>query len=168
MKGLGCRPNPSFSWLRSEKVNIVVLFVVGQSLSCVQLLATLWTASQPSLTSQSPRICSNSRPLSQWCHTTISSSAATFFCFQYFLASESFPGLFTSGVQSIETLASASVLPVNIQGWLPLGLTGLIFLQSKELSRVFSSTTVQKHQLFGAQSSLWSNSHIRTWLLGKP
>ena len=144
MKGLGCRQNPSLSWLRSEKVNTVVLFVVGQSLSCVRLLATLWTASQASLTSQSPRICSNSRPLSQWCHTTISSSAATFFCFQYFLASESFPGLFTSSVQSIETLASASVLPVNIQGWPPLGLTGLIFLQSKELSRVFSSTTVWK------------------------
>ena len=168
MKGLGCRQNPSFSWLRSEKVNIVVLFVIGQSLSCVRLLATLWTASQTSLTSQSPRICSNSRPLSQWCHTTISSSVATFFCFQYFPASGSFPGLFTSGVQSIETLASASVLPVNIQGWLPLGLTGLIFLQSKGLSRGFSSTTVQKHKFFGAQLSLWSNSHNHTWLLEKP
>ena len=167
MKGLGCRQNPSFCWLRSEKVNIVVLFVVGQSLRCVRLLATLWTASQASLTSQSPRICSNSRPLSQWCHATISSSAATFFCFQYFPASGSFPGLFTSGVQSIETLALASVLPVNIQGWLLLGLAGLIFLQSKGLSRVFSSTTVQMHQFFGAQPSLWSNSHICTWLLGK-
>ena len=74
--------------------------------------------------------------------------------------------LFTSGDQSIG--ASASVLPKNIQGWFPVGLTGLISLHSKGLSRVFSSTTVQKHQFFGAQpSSLWSNAHIHTWLLGK-
>ena len=75
---------------------------------------------------------------------------------QSFLMSQ----LFTSGGQSIE--ASVSVLPVNIQGWFPLGLTGLIFLQSKGLSRVFSSTTVKKHQFFGAQSSLWSNSYTHT------
>ena len=73
--------------------------------------------------------------------------------------------LFTSGGQSIEATASTSVLPVNIQDWFPLGWTGLISLQSKGLSRVFSNTTVQKHQFFGAQPSLWSNSHIRTWLL---
>ena len=72
--------------------------------------------------------------------------------------------LFISGGQS--TGASASVLPINIQGWFPLGLAGLISLQSKELSRIFSSTTVEKHQLFGAQPSLWSNSHLHTWLLG--
>ena len=70
--------------------------------------------------------------------------------------------VFTSGGQNTVTLAS--VLPMNIQGWFPLGLTGLISLQYKGLSRVFSSTTIEKHQFFGAQPSLWSNSHIRTWL----
>ena len=91
---------------------------------------------------------------------TISSSASPFsFCLQYFPASECFPmsWLFQSGSQIIGT--SASVLPKNIQGWFPLGLTGLI-LQSKELSRVFSSTMIQKQQLFGTQPSLWPNSHI--------
>ena len=72
--------------------------------------------------------------------------------------------LFTSGGQIIGASASASVLPMNIQGWFPLGLTGLISLLSKGFSRLFSSTTVQKHQFFGAQPSWWSNSHIRTWL----
>ena len=72
---------------------------------------------------------------------------------------------FISGGQSIGISASASVLPMSIQDWFPLGLTDFIFLQSKGLSRVFSNTTVQKHQFFGAQLSLWSNSHIHTWLL---
>ena len=76
--------------------------------------------------------------------------------------------LFASGGQSIGASASASILPTNIQGWFPLGSTGLISLQSKELSRVFSSTAVWKHQFFGAQPCLWSNSHIHTWLLEKP
>ena len=76
--------------------------------------------------------------------------------------------LFASSSQSIGTPASASVLPMNIQGWFPLGLTGLISLQSKGLLRIFSSTTVQKHRFFGAQSSLWSNSSICTWLLETP
>ena len=75
---------------------------------------------------------------------------------------------FTSGGQSIGVSASASVLPMNIQGWFPLGLTDLISFLSKGLSRVFSRTTVQKHQFFGAQLSLWSNSHIHIWLLEKP
>ena len=75
--------------------------------------------------------------------------------------------LFTSGGQSTEASASASVLPMNIQGWFPLGLTGLISLQSKRFSRVFSSTTIQKHQFFGTQPSLWSKFHIHTWLLEK-
>ena len=89
-------------------------------------------------------------------------------CPQSFPASGSFPmsQLFTSGSQS--TGASASVLPMSIQGWFPLGLTGLISLQSKGLSRVFSNTTVWKHQFFSLQPSLWSNSHIHTWLLEKP
>ena len=76
--------------------------------------------------------------------------------------------LLTSGGQSIGASASASVFPMNSQSWFPLGLTGLISLQSKGLSRVFSNTTVWKHQFFGAQPSLWSNSHTRTWLLEKP
>ena len=110
-------------------------------------------------------------PLNQWCRPTISSSAAPFSsCPQSFPASRSFPisQLSTSGRQSIRVSASAPVLQVNVQGWLPLGLTSLISLQSKRLSRVFSNTTVQKHQFFGTQLSLWSNSHIHTWLLGKP
>ena len=74
---------------------------------------------------------------------------------------------FASGSQTIGALASPSVLPINIQDWFLLGLAGLIFLQSKGLSRVFYNTTVQKHQFFGAQLSLWSNSHIHTWLLEK-
>ena len=117
----------------------------------------------------SPRVCSNSCPLSQWCHPTISSSVVPFSsCPLSFPASGSFPmsQLFTSGGQSIR--ASAPVHPVNIQGWFPLGLTGLISLLSKGLSGVFSSTTVQKHQFFSTQPSLWSNSHIHTWLLEKP
>ena len=79
----------------------------------------------------------------------------------------SMSGLFTSGGQINGASASASVLPMKIQGWFPLGLTGWISLQSKGLSRVFSNTTVQKHQFFNAQPSLWSNSHIHTWLLLK-
>ena len=107
--------------------------------------------------SLSPRVCSNSCALSQWCYLTISFSA-TFFSLwvQSFSASGSFPmsQLFPSGGQSIGASASASILLMNIQGWFPLGLTGFVSLQSKGLSRVFSSTTVQKHQFFGAQSSL--------------
>ena len=85
-------------------------------------------------------------------------------------ASGSFPmsRLFTSGNQSIGASASASVLPMNIHDWFPLGLTGLLSLQSKGLSKVFSNTTVRKHQFFSSQPSLWSNSHIHTWLLEKP
>ena len=101
--------------------------------------------------SPSPRVCSNSCPLSQWCHPTISSSVAPFSsCLQYFPASGSLPmsWLFTSGGQSIGNSASASVLPMNTQGWFPLGLTGLISLQSKWLSRVFPSTRDWKHQFF--------------------
>ena len=107
--------------------------------------------------SSTPRACSNSCPSSQWCHPTISSSAVPFSsCLQSFQASQSFPmsQFFPSGGQIIDVWASASVLPMNIQGWFPLGLTGLISLQSKGLLRVFSSSTVQKHQFFGTQLSL--------------
>ena len=119
--------------------------------------------------SLSPRVCSNSCPFSRLCHPTISSSVTPFSSWpQSFPASGSFPmsPFFIAGGQSIA--ASASVLPMNIQGWFPLGLTGLISLLSMGLSRVFSSTTVQKHQFFSAQLSLWFNSHIHTWLLEKP
>ena len=90
-------------------------------------------------------------------------------CLQSFPAPGSFPmsHFFASGGQSSGVSASASVLPMNIQDWFPLGLTGLISLQSKGLS-VFSCTTIQKHWFFSAQLSLWSNSHIHTWLLEKP
>ena len=117
--------------------------------------------------SLSPGVCSNSCPLSQWCHPTISSSATCFSsCPQSFPASGSFPvsQLFASGGQSIGAWSLASVLPMNIQDWFSLGLTGLISLQSKGLSRVFYSTTVQKYQFSGVQPPLWSNSHIHTWL----
>ena len=110
-------------------------------------------------------------PSSLLCHITISSSVIPFSsCLQSFPASESFPmsQFFTSGSQRIGVSASASALPMNIQDWFNLGWTGLISLQSKGLSRVFSNTTVPKHQFFGAQLSLWSNSHIHTRLVEKP
>ena len=119
-----------------------------------------------------PRVCSNSCPLlSWWCDPTISSFATSFsFCLRSFAASRSFPvsRLVASGGQSIGVSASASVLPMNIQGWFPLELTGLISLLSKGLAGVFSRTTIWKHQFFGAQPSLWPSSHIHTWLLEKP
>ena len=104
-------------------------------------------------------------------HPTISSSVVPFSsCLQSFPASGSFlmSRLFTTGGQSIGASTSESVPTMNIQDWFPLGLTSLIALQPKGLSRVFSNTTVQKHHFLGAQPSLWSNSHIHTWLLEKP
>ena len=106
--------------------------------------------------SLSPRVCSNSCPLSQWCHPTISSSIVPFSsCLQSFPSSGSFPlrQFFTSSGQSFGASASASVFPMNIQDWFPLVLTGLISCQSKGCSRVFSNTTVKKHQFFRAQHS---------------
>ena len=116
-------------------------------------------------------VYSNSCPLSWWCHPIISSSVIPFsVCFQSFPASGSFQmsQLFPSGGHSIGVSASTSVLPMNTQDWPPLGWTGWISLLSKGLSRVFSNTTVQKHQFFGAQLSLQSNSYIHTWPLEKP
>ena len=124
---------------------------------------------QPSCPSPSPGICPSSRPLNQWCYPINSSSGIPFSsCPQSFPESGSFPmsWLFTSGGQSIE--ASASVLPMSIQDWFPLELTGLISLLSKVLSRIFSRITVWKYQFFGVLPSLWSNSHIHTWLLDRP
>ena len=115
----------------------------------------------PSLSSG---VCPHLRPLSRSYHLILCCPFSS--CPQSFLASGSFTmsWLFTSGGQSIGVSASASVLTVNIQDWFPLGWTGLISLQSNRLSRVFSNTTVRKHQFFGAQPFLWSNSHICTWL----
>ena len=123
--------------------------------------------SRPPCPSPAPRAHSNSHPLSWWCHPTISSSVVPFFCVQSFSVSGSFPmsQFFASVGQSIRVSASASLLPVNIQAWFPLGWAGWISLQSKGLSRVFSNTTVQKHQFLGPQLALWSKSHIHTWLL---
>ena len=126
---------------------------------------------RPPCPSPTPGVYSNPCPSSRWCHPTISSSVVPFSsCPQSLPASGSFPmtQLFTWGGQSIGVSASAPVLPMNIQDWSPLGWTGCISLQSKGLSRVFSSTTVQKHQFFGAQLSSQSNSHIHTWPLEKP
>ena len=120
---------------------------------------------RPPCPSQTPGVYSNSCPLSRLCHTAISSSVVPFSSRpQSFPASGSFPTsqLFASGGQSIGVSASASVLPMNTQDWYPSGWTGWISLQSKGLSRIFSNTTVQKHQFFGAQLSSQSNSHIHT------
>ena len=122
---------------------------------------------RPSWQSATPRTCSNSCPLSWWCHPSISSSVNSFSHLQSFPASGSFrmSQFFASGGQIIGV--SESDLPMNTKDWSPLQLTGLISLQPKWLSRVFN-TIVQKHQFLGAQLSLWPNSHIHTWLLEKP
>ena len=141
----------------------LLLFVV-QLLTHVRLFATPWLQHARLLTPPlSPKVCSNSCPLSRWCYLTISSSVISFsFNLQSFPASGAFPmsWLFTSGGQSIGT--SASVFPKNIQSGFPLGWTDLIFLQFKRLSRVFSSTAIWKHNFFSAQPSWWINSYIST------
>ena len=127
--------------------------------------------SRPPCPSPTPGVYSNSCPLSQWCHPTISSSVIPFsFYLQSFPASESFQmsQFFASGGQSIGGSTPASVLPMNIQDWFPLGWTGRISLRSKGLPSVFSNSTVQRHQFFSVQLSLQSYSHIQTWLLEKP
>ena len=126
---------------------------------------------RPPCPSPTPRVHSDSCPSSRWCHPAISSSVVPFSsCPQSLPASASFQMSqpFASGGQSIGVSASASALPMNTQDWSPLGWTGWISLQSKGLSRVFSNTTVQKHQFFGAQISSQTNSHIHTWPLKKP
>ena len=145
-----------------------------QLFSHVQLFVTQWTAARitgllgPSPT---PGAYWNPCPSSWWCNPTISTSVIAFsFHLQSFSASGSFSmsQFFTSGGQSIGVSASASVLPMNIQDWFPLGWTAWISLQSKGLSRVFSNTTVQNHQFFSTELSSKSNSHIHTWPLEKP
>ena len=159
------------SAMKKNGGNQTVMEVILQML----FLLFIVTKSCPTLQSQGLQhtrlLCPNSRPLSWWCYLTISSSVAPFSSFpQSFPASGSFPliWLFTSSGQSIGVSASKSVPPMNTQDWSPLGWTGWISLQSKGLSRVFSNTTVQKHQFFGAQPASQSNSHIHTWPLEKP
>ena len=149
-----------------------------KAFSSVQSLSHVWLFgphglqyARPPCPSLTPGVYSNSSPLNRWCHPTISSSGALFSSWpQSFPASGSFQmsHLFASDGQSIGVSASTSVLPMNIQDWFPLGWTGWISLQCKGLSRVFSNTIVIKHQFFCTQLSLWSNSHIHSWLLEKP
>ena len=147
-------------------ISKVFMARVARSFSSVQFSCSVMSDSlqphvlqhtRPPCPSLTPRAYSNSCPLSWWCHPTISSSVIPFSSsLQSFPATGSFQmsQFFTSGGQSIGVSALTSVLPMNIQGWFPLGWTGWISLQSKELSRVFSNTTVQKHQFFGPQLSL--------------
>ena len=157
------------NWTELCAMSQLLFALISQfSHSAVSNSATPWLQhTRPPCPSPTPRVYSNSCPLSQWCHPTISSSDVPFSSHpQSFLASGSLMSqFFTSGGQSIGVSALASVLPMNIQDWFLLGWTGWISLLSKGLSRVFSNTTVQKHQFFGAQLSLYSNSHIHTWLL---
>ena len=141
-----------------------------QSINCVWLFATPWTsACQASLSitnSQSLLTLMSIASVMPSSHLALCRPLLGFNLSQHqglFLRSQ----FFISGGQSIRVSASASVLPMNIQDWFPLGWTDLISLQSKRLSRVFSSTTVPKHQFFRAQLSLWSNSHFHTWLMEK-
>ena len=136
---------------------IITMMIIVQ-FSCSVVSDSLWPHepqhARPPCPSPAPGVYPNSCPSSRWCHPTISSSVVPFSsCPQSFSASGSFPmsQLFTSGGRSTGVSASTSVLPMNTQDWSPLGWTGWIFLQSKGLSRVFSNTTVQKHQFFGAQ-----------------
>ena len=164
-------------WRICESCSVMlewVMFILNQ-FSCLVVSDSSWPHglqhAKPPCPSPTPGIYSNSCPLSRWCHPTISSSVVPFSsCPQSFPASGSFPlsQLFSSGGQNIGILASTSVFPMNTQDWSPLGWTGWISLQSKGLSRVFSNTTVQKHQFFGPELSSQSNSHIHTWPLEKP
>ena len=156
----------------SEHLLLTQRDVVVQSLSCVQLFATPWTAA-----CQAPLSFTISWSLLRLeSIESVMLSNHLILCYpllislQSLSASRTFPmsWLFTSGGQSIGASASSSVLPMNIQGWFPWGLNDLTSLLSKGLSRIFSRNTIQKHQFFGAQPSLWSNSHIHTWLLEKP
>ena len=142
--------------------------------SCLVVSDSLWTQelqhARPPCPSLTPGVHPNPCPSSPWCHPTISSSVVPFSSYpQSFAALEPFPvsQLFTSGGQNIGVSASTSVLPMNTRDW-SSEWTDWISLQSKGLSRVFSNTTVQKHQSFGAQLSSQSNSHIHTWPLEKP
>ena len=150
----------------------ILQFSSIQSLSYVWLLRSHESQhARPPCPSPTPGVRSDSHPSSQWCHPAISSNVVPFsYCPQSLPASESFPvsHLFSWGGQSTGVSASASFLPKKSWGWSPSEWTGWISLQSKGLSRVFSNTTVQKHQFFSVQPSSQSNSHIHTWPLEKP
>ena len=170
--------------LHRSKVKVIFvmrLFFNVFSISSVQFSCSVMSDSlrphesqhaRPPCPAPTPRgVHSGSCPSSQWCHPAISSSVIPLSsCPQFLPASESFPvsQLFAWGGQSTGVSALASFLPKKSQGWSPSECTGWISLQSKGLSRVFSNTTVQKHQFFSAQPSSQSNSHIYTWLLEKP
>ena len=187
--GTNCGTNPGFAYwnfldfflnifnmLLVESMDVEPADTEGfssvQSLSRVQLFATPWTtACQASLS-----ITNSWSPPKPMSIELMMPSNHLILCIPFSSCPQSFPAsgsfqmsqLFASGGQGIGVSASTSVLPMNTQDWFPLGWTGWISLQSKELSRVFSNTTVQKHQFFGTQLSLWSNSHIHTWPLKKP
>ena len=166
-----CYENKQREGERGEEKNSIS----SVQFSCSVVSDSLWPHelqhTRPPCPSPTPEVHWDSCPLSRWCHPAISSSVIPFSsCPQLLPASESFPKsqLFTWGGQSTGVSALASFLPMNTQDWYPLEWTGWISLQSKGLSRVFSNTTVQKHQFFGTQLSSQSNSHIRTWPLEKP
>ena len=155
--------------------NLVLVSISSVKFSCSVVSDSLWPHqlqhARPPCPSPTPGVHSDSRPSSQWCHPAISSSVVpSSSCPQSLPASESFPmsQLFTWGGQSTRASALASFLPKKSQGWSPSEWTGWISLQFKGFSRVFSNTTVQKHQFFSAQPSSQSNSHIRTWPQEKP
>ena len=152
--------------LRYSEKSITSLLQFSRSVVSDSLQPRGLQNARPPCPSPTPRVYSKSCPLSQWCHPTISSSVIPFSsCLQTFPDSGSFQmrQLFASGNRSTGVSALTQVFTRNIQDWFPLGWTDWISLLSKGLSRVFSNTTVQKHQFFGAQLSLWSNSHIHTW-----
>ena len=155
----------SIHFLASDTLNLTVWI----QFSCSVVSHSLWPHglqhARPPCPSPTPRAYSNSCPSRRWCHSTISFSVFPFSsCLQSFPALGSFPvsQLFTSGGRSIGVSASAPVLPMNSQDWFPLGWTGWISLQSKELSRILSNTTVQKNQFFSAQLSFFSHSNMTT------
>ena len=154
--------------VNSLRCNLVYCCCCLAAQSCPTLCDPMDCSTRLPCLSPSPGVSSNSCPLSWSCHPTISVTFS--YCFQSFPASGSFPmsRLFASDVQSIGTSASATVLPMNIQGWFLLGLTSLISFQSNRFSRIFFRTAVWQYQSFGAQPFLWSDSHICTWLLEKP
>ena len=171
-------PHPCLVFLvfdRFSFTSIIVKVDGSVQFSCSVESDSLWPHesqhARPPCPSPTPGVYSNSCPSSGWCHPAIPSSVIPFSsCPQSLPASGSFPvsQLFAGGGQSTGVSASASVLPMNTQDWSPLGWTGWISLQFKGLSRLFSNTTVQKHQFFCAQLSSQSNSHIHTWPLEKP
>ena len=153
-------------WVGQRVQSFAVLFAI-QLLSHARLFETPWNVATCPLLS--PTACSNSCSLSQWYYNHLVLCRHPLLLPSTFsLGSFPVSQLFTAGGQSNGASASTSILPMNIQDWFPLGLTGLISLQSKGLSRVFSNTTVQKHQFFDTQSSLWSNSYVHTWLRENP